>query len=298
MQVELDADETFQISTTIASLVEILTQDAAPLQAFVDRAEVEQVVAFNRILERLLVGLVPIRAKAVDYVVVQHDGAPRLVQRSALDDLPLAGSDSAEPLYVVGFTEQDLFWKDVRTVLFGRHRYVLTGRLAVSQVQDRWSPVKLAEVLRPFLPELADQLDGAGRGFGSAIRASARSAQQPAHDSALDDALIDFAMRITTPDATAEELRELLTGWQPPETLDGSLEQTRRAFASVVDLLRDRLGDTGIDDDRVARHRSDVIVEHGLPPAPARPAAAEAASPEPERNGGWFLETEVIALYW
>jgi hypothetical protein len=287
MQVELDADETFQISTTIASL-------------FVDRAEVEQVLAFNRILERLLVGLVPIKAKAVDYVVVQHDGAPRIIQRSTLDSLPLAAC-AAEPLYVVGFTQQDLFWKDLRTVLFGHHRYVLTGRLAVSDIQTQWSPVKLAEVLRSFLPELADQLDEVGRGFGTAIRASVRSAEQSAHDSTLHDALIDFGMRITTIPATTDELHNLLADWHPPgdaEILDGTLEQTRRAFASVVDLFRDRVGDAGIDDTQIARHRSDVIVEYGLPPAPARSVAPAAPHLEPEINNGWYLETEVIALYW
>ena len=300
MQVELDADETFQISTTISSLVEILTQDLAQLQTSVDRGEIEQVLAFNRILERLLVNLVPIRAKAVDYAVVQHDGTPQIIRRSALDNLPLADSDAFEPLYVVGFAQQDLFWKDLRTVLFGQHQYVLTGRLAVSNVHDKWSPVKLAEVLRSFLPELADQLDEASRGFGTAIRASAHSAQQPAHDSTLHDALIDFGTRITTSPTTTEELRQSLAGWQPPdaEALDGSLEQTRRAFASVVDLLRDRLGEAGIDNTHIARHRSDVIVEYGLPPAPAHPAAPVAPNLELEMSKSWYLETEIIALYW
>ncbi len=300
MQVELDADETFQISTTISSLVEILTQDLTQFQTFVDRAEVEQVLAFNRILERLLVGLVPIKAKAVDYAVVQHDGTPQIIRRPALDNPPLPESDAAEPLYVVGFAQQDLFWKDLRTVLFGQHRYVLTGRLAVSNVHDKWSPVKLAEVLRSFLPELADQLDEASRGFGTAIRASAHSAQQPGHDSTLHDALIDFGTRITTSPTTTEELRQSLAGWQPPdaEALDGSLEQTRTAFASVADLLRDRLGDAGIDNTHIARHRSDVIVEYGLPPAPAHPATTVAPSLGPEMSKSWYLETEIIALYW
>ncbi len=301
MQVELDADETFQISTTIASLVEILTQNAAQFNAFVDRAEVDQVLAFNRILERLLVGLVPIRAKAVDYGVVQHDGTPRIIQRSTVNSLPDAASEVVEPLYIVGFTQQDLFWKDLRTVLFGRHRYVLTGRLAVSDIQTQWSPVKLAEVLRSFLPELADQLDEAGRGFGTAIRASAHSAEQPAQDSTLHDALIDFGTRIMTTPVTIDELRKLLADWRPSDNakiIDGTLEQTRRAFALVVDLLRDRVGDTGIDDTQIARHRSDVIVEYGLPPAPARNVAPAAPHLEPEMKNGWYLETEVIALYW
>ena len=113
MSVELDADETFRASTTIASLVEILNQEGAQLIAPVDRVEMQQAVAFNRILERLLVGLVPIRAKAVEYAVVRRNGTPRIIERSALVDLPSAERESAKSLSVVGFAQQDLFWKDL-----------------------------------------------------------------------------------------------------------------------------------------------------------------------------------------
>jgi hypothetical protein len=300
MDVELDADETFRVSTTIASMVEILDQEGAQLLAPVDRAEMKQVVAFNRILERLLVGLVPIRARAVAYAVVRRDDTPQIVERAALATLPQAERDSVEPLFVVGFAQQDLFWKDLRTVLFGQHRFVLTGRLAASSVQDRWSPVKMAEVLRPYMPGLADELNEAGRGFATAIRASAASAEEFSWESILRDALIDFAGRVTTDQTAADEVRRLLDIAGPLDTLDGSLEQTRAAFAPTTELLRGSVGEEGIDEEEIARHRSDVIVEYGLPPAPARPAAAVTliTEAEAESGGDWYLEAEVIALYW
>ncbi len=303
MQVELEADETFQLSTTIASLVEFMNEDSSPLWAYIDRSEVEQALALNLILERLLVGLVPIRARAVDYVALNDGAATRVVHRSLLDEHSPAGSESAEPLYVVGFTQQELFWKDPRAVLFGGHRHVLTGRLAGNGVQERWSPVKLAEVLRSFLPEVADQLDDLGRGFGSAMRASTSKAEQPPADASMRDALVDFALRVVSPRPNDDEVRALLEAWEHSADgafFEGSLEQTRAAFASAVRLLGERFGEAHIDRDLVARHRSDVIVEHGLPPAPALPRQATDASPDPDRqrDGGRYLEAEIIALYW
>jgi len=302
MSVELDADETFRASTTIASLVEILNQEGAQLIAPVDRVEMQQAVAFNRILERLLVGLVPIRAKAVEYAVVRRNGTPRIIERSALVDLPPAERESAKSLSVVGFAQQDLFWNDLRTVLFGQHRFVLTGRVAVGEVQDRWSPVKMAEVLRPFLPEVADQLNEASRGFATAIRASAASAEEATRALVLREALIEFAARVTNDQGAADEVRRSFDSGDLCETgdiLDGSLEQTRAAFASTVALLHRNVGEGGIEEAQIARQRSEVIVEYGLPPAPGPPASA-AIGPitEPKAVREWYLEAEVIALYW
>ena len=301
MDVELDADETFRVSTTITSMVEILNEEGAQLLAPVDRAEMTKIVAFNRILERLLVGLVPIRARAVDYAVVRRDETPQIVRRSELVDLPPGNRDSAEPLFVVGFTQQDLFWKDLRTVLFGQHRFVLTGRLAVSRVQNQWSPVKMAEVLRPFMPEIADQLNDAGRGFALAIRASAEAAEEPARDALLRDALLDFVARVTSDQDAADEVRRLVESsglQQPGDTLDDSLEHTRAAFASMVELIRAVAGEASIDEAHIAKHRSDVILEYGLPPAPPRATPAVPPIAQPETAREWYLEAEVIALYW
>lgn len=301
MTVELDADETFRASTTISSLVEILDQEGADLLAPVDRAEMQKVVAFNRILERLLVGLVPIRARAVDYVVVRRGGAPVVVERSKLFGRPLGEQESAQALSVVGFAQQDLFWKDLRTVLFGHHRFVLTGRLAVGDVHDQWSPVKMSEVLQPFLPDVAEQLNEAGRGFATAIRASAASAEQPALDGALRDALIDFATRVTNNDDALTAVRGLLEGGgleRIEKMLDGSVENTRLAFAAIVEQLHTAAGAGAIDDAQVARHRSDVIVEYGLPPAPVRHAPAVVETGERHPPAEWYLEAEIIALYW
>lgn len=298
MDVELDADEAFRVSTTITSLVEILNQEGAQLLGPVDRAEMKQVVAFNRILERLLVGLVPIRARAIDYAVVRREGSPRVVARSALADLAAAEHDVVEPLFVVGFAQHHLFWKDLRTVLFGQHRFVLTGRVAVSAVQNQWSPVKLAEVLRPFVPELADQLNDAGRGLATAVR---QSAAQPQEALRVHEALIEFAARVTGDQGSRDDVRRLLESGalqQSTEALDGSLEQTRAAFAATLELLGQSVGEGGIDEADIARHRSDVIVEYGLPPAPGSVASEAKPIVEPENVDEHFLEAEIIALYW
>jgi len=90
------------------------------------------------------------------------------------------------------------------TVLFGQHTFVLTGRVAVGEVRNQWSPVKLAEVLRPFVPELADQLNDAGRGLATVVRQSAALPQEARR---LHEALMEFAARVTGDEGSADDVR-------------------------------------------------------------------------------------------
>lgn len=301
MSVELDAHETFRISQTIASILEILNQDGVQLLANVDPVEMKKVLAFNRILERLLVGLVPIRAKAVDYVVLLQEGtAPQVVARSVLPDISIQEeSIGVEPLYVVGFAQRDLFWKDPRTVLFGQHRFTLTGRLTSESVQDRWSPVKLTEVLRPFMPEVADDLELAGHHFATSFQASATGAGEVAQTERLHEALSDYVGRLTTDEGAANDVRQTLIeridGFGA--MLDGNLEQTRAVFDEVTDMLRQRVGDESVDGTEIATHRSSVISTYGLPPGLA-PDDPPVEAPTDSGIDEWSLEAEVIALYW
>jgi hypothetical protein len=137
---------------------------------------------------------------------------------------------------------------------------------------------------------------------GSRVRASAASGEEATRGLVLREALIEFAARVTNDQGAADEVgRSFDSGdlYEPGDILDGSLEQTRAAFASTVALLRRSVGDGGIEEAQIARQRSEVIVEYGLPPAPGPPASA-AIGPITERQAvrEWYLEAEVIALYW
>jgi hypothetical protein len=72
----------------------------------------------------LLVGLVPLRASAVDYQHATIAGRELIVHRTLLEQLLPEPELVVRPLQVVGVAEEGLFWRDRRRVLFSRARAI------------------------------------------------------------------------------------------------------------------------------------------------------------------------------
>jgi len=80
--------------------------------------------------------------------------------------------------------------------------------------------------------------------------------------------------------------------------LTGASSKPGPVFAATLELLGQSVGEGGIGAADIARHRSDVIVEYGLPPAPVCVASEAKPIVEPDNVDEHFLEAEIIALYW
>ena len=135
LEVELEAEPIYKNSAIIATMMELM-QESPELQAVVSLGERSQLESFARILERLLAGLVPVRAKAVDYRVVQAEERRFLVHRAIAAQLTERPEFKAAPLTLVGVAEETLFWKDIRRVLFSNSRYRVLSRIARSGIQE------------------------------------------------------------------------------------------------------------------------------------------------------------------
>jgi hypothetical protein len=86
----------------------------------------EQVGPVSRMLEQLLVGLVPIRARCLNLTMIEHEGQPYVVRASDAESLGLP----KRAIDVVGVTDLDQYWKDVRRVLFARGSFKMLCRVA------------------------------------------------------------------------------------------------------------------------------------------------------------------------
>lgn len=117
IEVELQADPAFRVSAIFTTFKE-LADESGDLLGQTDRLSFEKAIELNRVLEKLMGGLVPLRCRVVDYEVVDTGSQTFLIHRRALEQLPVAERPAASPLYLVGVTEQSLFWKDIRRVLF------------------------------------------------------------------------------------------------------------------------------------------------------------------------------------
>jgi len=62
-------------------------------------------------------------------------------------------------LQVVAVAEADLFWRDIRRVLFSGARYTVLARVSRDNIQTEWTPVKLVELLKDVVPDLAANFD-------------------------------------------------------------------------------------------------------------------------------------------
>jgi len=298
VEVELVADPIFRFSTIISEVMEmndLFPQILGGAQLTGDMAEVRPI---NNVLQRMLVGLIPLRAKALNLVSAQHDGQTYLMDRDAARELGLAAQD----VYIVGVTEHSSYWRDVRRVLFSRAQFTLLCRIARDGFHDSWAPVKLTDVLGEISPDFPDAIASITRGgFGSHIAPEEHDQQQ-----ALILALCQFADRALTasnsirPPDDVTRIVSLIWAMKPSAESIGS---QRAAYRAVKEALASEFAVDFAQDEwdamwNLARADSNLMLFKDFPSpiASAKQEVLEAdlLTVEPEV----LIDTEIIAIYW
>ena len=144
VEVELEADPIFRMASVITTLRELM-EDNEELFGHAITTQLPQMRSMAQVLEGLLVGLVPIRGRLVDYISASIGGRDVLIHRSLLKQIDPSMWPETHTAFVVGVAERDLFWKDIRRVLFAKARYTVFCRLATEGLAKIWHPVKVAE---------------------------------------------------------------------------------------------------------------------------------------------------------
>lgn len=295
-RVRLTADPVYQLSTMVSEFTGMASDYPEMFSAGSGTDWLQEAQPVNKILERLLAGLVPIRAVAVDYSVVTIDGTAYVAHNDLLQGLGL----EKEPLYLVGVTEHLAYWRDLRRVLFSDAEFTLLGRISRSGLQRSWTPVKLAELFSELVPDLIGQINAAGR---ATFVTPEHGPTVNSNDVKLATALTIYAASLlsdagqTLDDSATADLKAAINNLQ---IRSGSASDQRTAFSSVAAFLRDET-DFEIDPDRDLELRNNSRVASGLSLFPAlavnnpRPSQA-VASPEPEAER--LLDVEVVAIYW
>lgn len=150
LEVELDVEPVFRMATVVSSLVGFVERSPELFDAAI-RKQFAQGRALQGVLSGLLGGLVPIRARVLNHVVVSDGG------RLAVAHVDGPSSDG-EQLFLVGVAEEQLFWQDIRRVLFSRGRYKVLARIAADGIRGSWTPIKLGHVLEQVVPGFSAQL--------------------------------------------------------------------------------------------------------------------------------------------
>ena len=178
VEVVLEADPFFRVSAIITTIREIIEEN---LQLFgVEEAgQMAEMRSAGRLLESLLADLVPIRGTLVDFRVAEIGGREYLLHRDVFDQLDEPGDAAPCNVVVVGVAERDLFWKDIRRVLFSRSRFTVFCRLGGEGLQDQWRPIKLMDVLHDIHPVFGEQIGRLGETALHAMELAIDASQQP-----------------------------------------------------------------------------------------------------------------------
>lgn len=261
ISVLLDVDPVYRMLTVMTSMLEMVKGRESFLG--VDARQILDVMPLAEVLDHMLVGLVPIRGTAVDIRLVAIGGEHYLLSSdliapgSALDDL-------AEVVEVVGMSEINSYWKDLRHVLFAKDRYTAYVRLVTPGVRKDWNPVKLTEVFKSASIDIVDQVLALPRAFEAGIRG-----EEGADASGAGEAWIRCLTEF---------------GNQLNETYDSPASEALIAEAVVQAVMSS--GDVSDLDDR--RATFDVVAQVVLNALPATESAAIAEGGQNEAEAARF----------
>ena len=309
VRVDLEADPIFRMATIITTFVELMEDNEELLQSTIP-GQLPEIRSVARLLESLLAGLVPIRGRLVDFDWIRTCNYELLVHRSLLSQMPADARPQAYPAYLVGVAERDLFWKDIRRVLFSQAPYTVFCRLAASGLLKSWSPVKMADVFSGITSDFDEMIRGLGDELMSGFKRGVRSATAGTeddiiptmlnHDAQLGErSLTTYAEWIALHheqeiDPTAIEA--LIQEISLPENWLDSVDSYRPVFAEmrerVDDLLKTETPPSVAHDLRIQainRAKLDVATEFK-----GSTVSRDRSAPGCER----FLDSEIVAIYW
>lgn len=298
-RVKLSGDPVFRLGTMLSEF-DGMAEDFPEMFSANNAMEVlKQAQPVNKVLGRLMAGLIPVRAEAIDYVVVEVKSQEYVVHRSALEGIEL----DQKPLELVGVTEHLAYWKDIRRVLFSDAEFTVLCRIGRDGLQSTWTPVKLADLFRDVAPGLVEQINTASKmpmdvntnSISSIVSDEGKLAKTLFAYKALVFDKLDFDSNIDDEAIIMNSVINLMS-------LSETATDQREAFRKLDNVLSDFANLTVLSGDEKLALRDAARQETGLPLlpvtqpnslVPVNSAAETIVATEPR-----LLDVEFIAIYW
>lgn len=298
VEVELQASQIYRYSS-IFSALEDIAEDGRSLFPAELHAKLRQMKAASSVLQRMLIGLTPLKCRALDYRVTNINGRPYIVHKRILAQFPNEQLPRCSSLYVAGVTEEALFWKDVRRVLFSGSRYRMLCRLNHSGLQSSWVPVKLVDVLSDIAPSLAKDI--AELEVRIATRTPISSGPEEGRQR-LIRAVMDFGADLASEYGRTLSQDDLLASLPEPwpgMTYQSEVERRREVFRLVADAVGQHLN-ISPDAYTVARLREAAILSAGLNLDGTLTTNSSSTADVVALNddSGAIIDSEIVAIYW
>jgi hypothetical protein len=288
MDIQLEADRLFKIVAVGSNLLDLISGKEALFGVRLN--DIGHVAPIIEVLNELSVGLVPVRGISTSHCVIELDGVPLVLAQSVLaPEGELWGR--VTKLELVGFTEANSYWRDLRRTLFSGSIYTAYVRVEKSAIGPPWNPIKIADLYEAVVPGLGDRISASLQDFGA--------------DSAVSP---NFVVETPSPEALkllgfANDLASELALSLDPEEVENAVEKAamilskattiterRRAF----DILVDVVAGGAVDREVVRRVRAPWIDQVEIA------VAAEPRKAEGKQGSDRPIQIEVgfVALYW
>ena len=303
VDVELESDPIFRMTSIITTLRDLIADNEEMFGRDVTK-NLPKMQAMAQILDSLLVGLVPIRGRLTKYSWTTVGNRHVLIHEFLAAQLQSHGAFAQYPVFMVGVAQGNLFWKDIRRLVFSRSEYTAFCRLSVSGLADSWSPVKITEVLGGIIP----QFDEIMREFSSS---AGRFLSMPRSDKpfgvdgeSMDTRAImrEYAEKLTAHHEArldSDEIKNVIGSIVFVDNWWRTVDGRRAVFSRATELIDAALGKE-TDGEVAYRMREDVLRNAGVS---ERVYVAERntiwrGKPELVETKDRFLDSEIIAIYW
>jgi hypothetical protein len=228
------------------------------------------------------------------------DSTELIVHRALLEGI--GDPDLAvNSLYVVGVTERELFWRDIRRVLFSHSRYSVLCRLGRDGPQSSWTPVKLVDVLKEVSSDLGAGIQEVGGYLDRQHEQGPDAVDDQAREAAMRRALSTYAEDIVRQhghEPTAEDLAALDLESESQGGEHATREGRRATFAELSARLEARFGFQA-EPLVAAQLRAAALDAAGFDlEGNLREPAGKEERPDSPAEAPRYLDSNIVAIYW
>lgn len=307
LQVELRAAHIFRMSSIVSEMIDIFRDLPQSIVAL--HEQVVPVESMVRLIERFLVGLIPIESRAIEFITFTYGEQEYIVHRALLRALRPSERPPTGDLYIVGVTERDLYWKDIRRILFSKPQVTVLVRVGTDKVQTEWNEVKLLDLLGELDPTAVSKVREGLLGIDST------SVSGPTHQT--EDVLyekrveaLEYHARRVLQSSLGDEnstahRTDIITAIsakarEEAQNFDSS-EARRRAFREIEGMIASGIG-FHLDPDLGPELRTKSLLACGLDRHGHLEAGSQSAlsilAADSENDQERYIDSEIISISW
>lgn len=294
-RVRLAADPIFHLVTLVSEFKAMAEAYPTMMAEIGGLEQFNEIEGISRVLQRLLAGLVPVRARVLDYVVVKIDNTEYVVHVDAIRDLEI----EYKPLEIGCVTELVAYWKDIRRVLFSDAEFTMLCRVAKDGIQKTWTPIKLADLLKKLVPDLSAQMDNAARFmFDASRRETVVADTKPPFRRVLENYTTTFSVEMSV-DFTEQQqvkINRKIDDFEQTGPMVSEQSDTLKAFGGFLsDLSKQEIEPQKALELREEARRTSDFPYFAPPSAGSTPVPRHFDDTSDDER---FLDVEVVAMYW